>query len=223
VLGLLAVGYVVVRDADRSDAKFTIVSGPPAPVIPTVMPAKPTRYTVVPTPVRGAGYLFLQVGTYLQRPKDTIVLSALDGRGARIARCVFPPGAYVDNGKLRCPLPDISRARGLIVTRKGTARIALYANRKQAGYLVKDEAGSFGGRVSTVLSRVAVPLPNGLGSGVLIVGLLGSVALTALALLLAVREPQPTPASGQTSTGDSDPSSTDAGSSAVDPGAGPGE
>jgi hypothetical protein len=185
------------------------------------MPAKPTRYTVVPTPVRGAGYLFLQVGTYLQRPKDTIVLSALDGRGARIARCVFPPGSYVDNGKLRCPLPDISRARGLIVTRKGTARIALYGNRKKAGYLVKDEAGSFGGRVSTVLSRVAVPLPNGLGSSVLIVGLFGSVVLTALALLLAVREPQPTPGSGrQTSTGDSDSSSTDAGSSAGDPGGG---
>jgi hypothetical protein len=183
-VGLLVTGFVVVRDADRSDAEFTVVSGPPDPVSPTDMLAKQTRYDVVATPVRGRGYLYVQVGTYLRQPRDTIVLAVLDRRGARIARCTFPPSSYTDNGRLQCPLQDISRARSLRVTRRGTARIALYANRDKAGYLVKPEATSLPGRVSTVLSRVAVPLPNGIGSTVLLAGLFGSAALTALALLL---------------------------------------
>jgi hypothetical protein len=185
VLALLVVGYVVVRDADRPDARFTVVAGPPGVVIPTVMHARPTRYEVVATPVSGAGHLYLQVGTYLQPPEDTIVLGVFDAAGTRIARCVFPPASYTDNGKLACPLTDISRARGLLVTRRGTAKIALYGNGDKAGYLVKDEATSFGGRISTVLSRIAVPLPDGVGSSVLLVALFGSVSLTALALLLA--------------------------------------
>jgi hypothetical protein len=186
VVGLLVTGFVVMRDADRSDARFTVVSGPPDPVIPTVMHAQPTRYDIVATPVRGTGYLYLQVGTYLRPPKDTIVLAVLDRSGTRIARCVFPPNSYTDNARLQCPLQDVSQARGLVVTRRGTARIALYAHLGEAGFLVKNEATSFPGRVSTVLSRVAVPLPNGVGSSVLLVGLFGSVALTVLALLLAV-------------------------------------
>jgi hypothetical protein len=188
-LAVVVVVFVVLRDADRSDARFTVVSGPPNPVIPTVMHKVPTRYAVVPTAIAGPGYLYLQVGTYLKPPTDTIVLDVLDGRGARLARCTFAPSSYVDNGRLKCPLRGIARARTLIVTRRGTAKIALYANSKKAGFLVKNEASSFGGRVSTVLSRIAVPLPNGVGSGVLLLGLFGSAALTALALLLAVPLP----------------------------------
>jgi hypothetical protein len=37
-----------------------------------------------------------------------------------------------------------------------------------------------------VLSRIAVPLPDGVGSSILVIALFGSVALTALALLLGV-------------------------------------
>jgi len=48
----------------------------------------------------------------------------------------------VDNGLLECDLPDISQAHGLIVTRVGTAKIALYGHDKKAGSLVKDEATS---------------------------------------------------------------------------------
>jgi hypothetical protein len=210
VVALLVVGYVVVRDAERSDATFTVVSGPTGAVIPTVMHARPTRYEVVATPVSGAGHLYLQVGTYLQKPTDTIALTVLDGSGARIARCVFPPRSYDDNAKLACPLRDISRARRLIVTRLGTAKIALYADREKAGFLVRNEATSLGGRISTVLSRIAVPLANGVGSGVLLISLFGSVALTVLALLLVV--PMPWERAGgrdavHTSTGDSDRSS----------------
>jgi hypothetical protein len=206
VLAVLAVGFVVLRDADRSDAKFTIVSGPPNPVTPTVMHRVPTRYTVVATPIKGAGYLYLEVGTYLQPPKDTIVLDILDARGARVARCAFPPTAYVDNGRLTCPLRDIARARAVEVTRRGTAKIALYANRGKAGFLVKKEATSLAGRVSTVLSRVGVPLPDGVGSAVLLTSLFGSVALTALALLFAV------PLPGERRDPDGQESSADSGS-----------
>jgi hypothetical protein len=186
VVGLLAVGYVALRDADRSDAKFTVVSGPPAPVIPIVIPKGTERYDVVATAVRGAGHLSLEVATYLQPPRDTVVLSLLDARGTRIARCVFPPRSYHDNGDLSCGLPDISRARSLIVTRRGPAKVAIYGHDKQAGTLVVAESTSLAGRVSTVLSRIAVPLPDGVGSSILLIGLFGSVALTAFALLLAV-------------------------------------
>jgi uncharacterized membrane protein YgcG len=194
VFALLVVGFVVVRVVDRTDTTTTVVAGPPDPVLPTVMHAKPTRYTVVATPVTGAGRLYLQVGTYLEQPKDTIVLDVRDAGGARMARCVFPPASYTDNGQLRCPLADISRARSLIVTRRGTAKIALYGHEEQAGYLVKNEAGSYLGRVSTALSRIAVPLPNGMGSAILLSGLFGSVALVALVLLTVVRRPRRRPA-----------------------------
>jgi hypothetical protein len=204
LLGIVVAGFVVARDAARSDAKFTVVSGPPHPVLPTVMHSRPTRYRVVATPIAGAGSLYVQVGTYLELPKDTIILSVLDGRGRRIARCVFPPTSYTDNGKLSCPLPDITRAHGLIVARRGTAKIALYSNGDQAGFVVKNEAASFSGRVWTVLSRIAVPLPNGVGSTVVIVGLAGSVALTALALLLVLPLPSRRPAREEVADDDAD-------------------
>jgi hypothetical protein len=107
----------------------------------------------------------------------------LDARGGRIARCVFPPGSYRDNEQLPCRLSDISRAHGLVVTRRGPAKLALYGHDKKAGSLVVDESASLGGRVSTVLSRIAVSLPNGVGSSILLLALFGSVALTAFAVL----------------------------------------
>jgi hypothetical protein len=187
VFALVIVGFVVLRDAANSDSKATIVSGPPDPVVPVVMNRLPSRYRIVPTAITGAGHLYLQVGTYLGVPTDTIELEVLDGSGMHIARCVFPPSSYHDNGRLVCPLPDISRARALLVRRRGNAKIALYTHDKTTGFLVKNEARSLVGRVSTVLSRIAVPLPNGVGSSALLVGLFGSVALTVFAFLLAVR------------------------------------
>jgi hypothetical protein len=186
VIALLAVGYVVLRDADRSDAKFTVVSAPPEPVLPIVLPQGSRRYQVVATPVRGPGHLYLEVATYLQPASDTIVLSVLDASGTRIARCVFRPGSYRDNEQLPCRLADISRARSLVVTRRGPAKLALYGHDKKAGSLVVDESTSLGGRVSTVLSRIAVSLPNGVGSGILLLALFGSVGLTAFAVLAAL-------------------------------------
>jgi hypothetical protein len=37
-----------------------------------------------------------------------------------------------------------------------------------------------------VLSRIAVPLPNGMGSGILLTALFGSVALTTFAIVSAI-------------------------------------
>jgi hypothetical protein len=205
VLALLAVGFVVLRDANRSDAKFTVVSGPGNPLLPIVLHKDTTRFEVHATAVTGPGSLFLQAATYLQRPKDTIVMTVLDQRGAHVARCVFPPSSYTDNGRLVCPLRDISQAHGVLVIRRGSAKIAIYGHKHRVGFLVRDESTSLAGRVSTVLSRIAVPLPNGLGSGVLLISLFGSVALTAYALLCAVprgRQPRP-------STGEPDSTSTE--------------
>ena len=57
---------------------------------------------------------------------------------------------------------------------------------RTAGYLAADEQTSFLGRVSTVLSRIATPLPNGVGSSVAVIGLFGSIALTVLVLVLGL-------------------------------------
>jgi hypothetical protein len=205
LVALLVVGVVVLRDANRADSKFTVVSGPPNPVIPIVLHKGANRFEVRATRVAGPGYVQLQVATYLKAPENTMVLAVLGRGGGRVARCVFPPSSYTDNGRLKCRLSDTSRVRGLIVTRRGTAKIAVYGHEHRAGFVVRYEATSLSGRVSTVLSRIAVPLPNGVGSTVLIASLLGSVALTACALLLAVatRRPPGPP------TGAPDPTSTD--------------
>lgn len=184
-LALLTVAFVVLKDASRSDARFTVVSGPGNPVLPIVLHRDLTRFDVHATRVRGPGNLFLEVATYLQPPHDTLALTVLGDRGVRVARCVFPPGSYTDNGRLTCPLRDISSARAVLVTRQGRAKVAVYGHKRKAGFLVRNEAASLAGRISTVLSRIAVPLPNGLGSGLLLLSLFGSVTLTGFALLLA--------------------------------------
>ena len=70
------------------------------------------------------------------RPPETRSRSrVLDGRGRRLAHCVYPPKTYTDNTHLTCPLPDISRARTLVVSRSGTAKTALIAHDGSSGYL----------------------------------------------------------------------------------------
>ena len=189
-VALVVVVYVVWRDADRSDSEFTIVSGPPDPVVPFVVPKAPFVFKVRATSVGGPGRVLVQVGTYLERPRDTITFVVRGAGKARLARCVFPPAAYRDNASLGCQVPDLAAVRSLLVTRAGNAKVALSAHEGTAGYLAREEQRSWLGRASTVLSRIATALPNGIGSTVAVVGLFGSVALTAFALLLAWwREP----------------------------------
>lgn len=197
VLALLITGYVIVRDADRSDARFTIVSGPPDPTAPVVLPRAGMRYRVQATTVGGPGHLRVQVGTYLQPARDTLTFTVLDARRRRVARCVFPPSGYVDNQQLSCAVSDLRAVRSVRITRTGNAKIAVTAHDDIVGYFARDEQGSLLGRVSTVLSRIATPLPNPIGSVLTIAGLFGSVALTVVALLVAWRrdddDPEPRP------------------------------
>jgi hypothetical protein len=185
IVALLAVAYVVVRDADRSDARFTIVSGPPDPVAAFELPLAPVHFAVRPTSVKGRGRVLNQVGTFLQPAKNTVIVTVLGPASERIARCASPPSSYHDNTQLACPVPDISRVRAERVERRGTARIAIISHEHTAGYLAADEQTSFFGRVSTVLSRIATPLPNGVGSSVALIALFGSIVLTVLVLLAA--------------------------------------
>jgi hypothetical protein len=184
IVGLVVVAYVVVRDADRRDARFTIVSGPPDPVVALELPRKaPVRFDVRPTSVKGPGRVLTQVGTFLQPAKDTVTVTVFGPRGERIARCITPPASYHDNDQLACPVQDVSRVRAFRIALRGGAKLAVIAHDRTAGYLSVDEQTSFLGRASTVLSRIATSLPNGVGSAVALLGLFGSVALTALALL----------------------------------------
>ena len=176
----------MLRDADRSDARFTIVAGPREPTAPFKLTRPVARFSIEPTRIKGRGLLSDQIGTYLKPPKDRITFTILDGRGSHLARCVYPPESYLDNTHLACPLPDISRARTLVVRRSGSAETALIAHDRSSGYLIVNQDPSLGGRIHTVLSRVATTFPNGVGSAVLIAGLFASVALTLLGVLLAV-------------------------------------
>jgi hypothetical protein len=203
VFALIVVVYVVVRDADRGDARFTIVSEPAGAVAPYPLPPMPVRFNVPSTSVKGPGHLFMQVGTYLESPSDTIILTLFGSRNRRLARCVFPPAKYHDNSQLACPVTDISRVRTVRVGREGTAKVAVLHHEQTAGYLGADEQVSLLGRVSTVLSRIAIPLPNGVGSAVVLFGLFGSTALTAFALLYAVGREEEGP-SASTSADDLD-------------------
>ncbi len=184
-VGLIVVAYVVWRDADRRDSEFTIVSGPPDPVVPFVIPKTPIVFRLRPTSVGGPGRVLVQVGTYLERPRDTITFVVRGTGERRITRCVFPPTGYRDNDRLTCPVPDLADVRSLLVTRTGNAKVALSAHDGTAGYLARDEQRSWLGRASTVLSRIATALPNGIGSTIFVLGLFGSVALTVFALLYA--------------------------------------
>jgi hypothetical protein len=182
-VGLIALVYVVWRDADRRDSEFTIVSGPPDPVVPFVVPKKPIVFRLRPTSVGGPGRVLVQVGTYLEKPRDTITFVVRGTGATRITRCVFPPSGYLDNDQLTCPVPDLADVRSLLVTRQGNAKVALSAHEGTVGYLAREEQRSWLGRASTVLSRIATALPNGIGSTIMVLGLFGSVALTAFALL----------------------------------------
>jgi hypothetical protein len=192
VAGALVVAIVVLRDADRREARITFGAGPRDPVEPFTLKRAVTRFRIEPASIQGRGLLSDQIGTYLQPPRDTITFTVLDARGSRVARCVYPPDTYVDNTHLICPLPDIARARTLVVSRSGTAKTALIAHGNSSGYLAVDEDPTLGGRVRTVLSRIATSFPNGVGSTVLIVGVFASVALSVLALMLAVGQPRAT-------------------------------
>jgi hypothetical protein len=187
VLALLLTGFVVLRDAHRASARSTIVSGPSGNVGAIPLPRTPVAFAIAATRAHGRGHVLLQVGTYLQPARDTVTLTVLGSAGARLARCVFPPGSYHDNQQLACAVRDVGAVRGLRVLRQGNRKLAVSASGDTAGYLAVDEQASLWGRTSTVLGRIAVPLPAGAGATVAVAGLFGSLVLAGLGVALALR------------------------------------
>jgi hypothetical protein len=183
------VALVVVRDARRAGVVSTVVAAPAGVEAPVKIGPRPRRFTVSPTTSHGSGVLFLGVGTYLQPATARITFVLLDGAGARIARCVFPPSSYHDNYTLVCPVRDVSQARTLVVTRTGSALLTIAAG-TTAGYLAVDESHALTGRIGTVLSRIGMALPPHVGAAIVLAALLGSFVLFGLGLALVARREQ---------------------------------
>ena len=184
-------GYVVLRDADRSDARFTVVSGPPDPVIPTVMPRGRRATTVVATPVTGRGPS-LPAGRHLP--------AAAEGHdrplGAR--RAWQPASPAASSRRVRTattPSWPVPLARHLTGARARSSRgVAPRRSRStrttgRRASLVRTrphrwpDASRRCCRASRCRCRTVWAAPCCSSS------LFGSVALTALALLLAVPDP----------------------------------
>jgi hypothetical protein len=184
-IGALVTGLILWRDADRPDATFMIAAAPTAPLAVVEITSTPRRSFALPR-LRddGRGRLMLQVGTYSQAPVATIRLEVLDSRGRRQATCRFPPSAYYDNALLRCDLPDVAHARRVVISHAPRSQLAVFATRGVVGYLAYTSSGSAVSRVRSVVDRVGLLMPAGMGPLVLIAGLVLSTAAWVLALLL---------------------------------------
>jgi hypothetical protein len=184
--GLLVTAFVVVRDARRDDATFTVGAAPRTPMTAIEITGSARRSFALPRlPAQSRGFVQIHIATYLQRPSATVTFAILNARRHVEARCVFPPTAYVDNSQLECDVPSLARARTLVVTHKGPAKLAVFGNQGVVGTLVFRNSHSLFGRMRTVTDRVGIALPAGVGPAVLIGGLWLSVAAAVLAVLLA--------------------------------------
>jgi hypothetical protein len=186
-LGLVVTLVVIWRDADRADATYVIGAVPEQPVAPIEITKMPRRSFALPRLTDdGRGRVLLQIATYLQRPTATVRLDILDSNGRSQARCTFPPSSYHDNTLLPCDVPSVVRARRVIVSHTGPAKLAVFANHGVAGYVAYTRSGGLISRIHSVLDRVGISLPAGWGPVMLVGGLWLSVAATALAVLLAL-------------------------------------
>jgi hypothetical protein len=187
LVGLVVTAVVVWRDADRTGATFVIGAAPREPLADIELTGVPRRSFALPRLAQaGRGRVLVQIATYLEQPSATVRLQVLDARGRSLARCAFPPANYRDNGLLPCDVPDVGRARRVVVSHTGLARLGVYAHRGVAGYLAYTSGGDVVSRVRSVLDRVGIALPPGVGPAVLIGGLWLSTAAAALAVLLAL-------------------------------------
>jgi hypothetical protein len=187
LVGLALTVFVIWRDADRSDATFIIGAAPPSQVVPTEITGVPRRSFALPRlRSHDHGRVLLQIATYLQKPTATVQLAVLDARGGIQARCTIPPAGYSDNALVSCDVPDLARARRLIVAHAGPAKLAVYSHGRIAGNLAFVSSGDVFSRVRSVVDRVAVSLPAGVGPAVLTAGLWLSTAAAALGVLIAI-------------------------------------
>ena len=187
IVGLLVTLIVVWRDADRSDATYVIGAAPRNPLGDVEISGVPRRSFALPRlSPGGRGRVLLQIATYFEPPTATLRLQVLDANGRVLSRCTIPPASYRDNGLIPCDVPDVSRARRVVVSHAGRARLGVYAHSGVAGYLAYTSGGDLFSRVRSVLDRVGISLPAHVGAAVLIGGLWLSTAASALAVLLAI-------------------------------------
>jgi hypothetical protein len=187
LLGLAVTLIVIWRDADRADATFVIGSAPKDPLADIEISGVPHRSFALPRLAEGGrGRVLLQIATYFEHPTATLRLQVLDANAHVLSRCTIPPARYRDNGLIPCDVPDVSRARRVVVSHAGPARLGVYAHAGVAGYLAFTSDGDLFSRVRSVLDRVGISLPPGVGPVALIGGLWLSTAASALAVLLAI-------------------------------------
>lgn len=187
LIGLVVTVIVIWRDADRADATYVIGAAPSNPLGDVEISGVPRRSFALPRlSPGGRGRVLLQIATYFEPPTATLRLQVLDANGHVLSRCTIAPGRYRDNGLVPCDVPDVSRAKRVVVLHAGRARLGVYAHAGVAGYLAYTSGGDLVSRVRSVLGRVGISLPAGLGPAVLIGGLWLSTAASALAALLAI-------------------------------------
>ena len=151
-LGLIVTLIVIWRDADRADATYVIGAVPEQPLGPIELTGVPRRSFALPRlTADGPGRVLLQIATYLQQPTATVRLQVLDARGRSLARCAFPPTSYRDNDLLPCDVPDIARARRIVVSHSGPAKLAVIAHGQVAGYLAYTSSGGVLSRMRSVI------------------------------------------------------------------------
>jgi hypothetical protein len=193
-VGLVVTAFVIWRDSRRADVTFTIGAVPPTTVTTAIeLTGVPRRSFVLPRLPRDApGEVMVHIATYLQPATATVRLAVVDAAGRTQARCTFPPSAYHDNALITCDVPSLARARRLVVTHAGPAKLAVFGNeaRKRTpavvGLLAFRNPHDTIGRMRTAIDRVGVSLPAGLGPTVLIGGLWLWLSAAVLALLVAV-------------------------------------
>jgi hypothetical protein len=187
-VGLALTLFVIWRDADRADATYVIGATPATPLTAVDLKGVPRRTFALPRLVHdGRGRLLLQIATYVQKPSATVRLTVLDASGAAQARCTFRPSTYRDNALLPCDVPHVAHARRVVVAHAGTARIGVFAGTDGAiGYLAYTSPGDLVSRMRSVVNRIGVSLPPGVGPFVFIAGLWLSTAAVVLALLIVI-------------------------------------
>jgi hypothetical protein len=186
-VGLLVTVFVIWRDSRRADIAYTIGAAPLAPEGAIEITGMPRHSFALPRlPVGNAGQVQVHIATYLRRATATVRLDILDAQGRSQARCVYPPTAYHDNSRLSCDVPSLARARRLVVSHAGPAKLAVIGHENTVGQLVFLNPTDVFGRMRTAIDRVGISLPPGVGPTVLIAGLWLSTSAAVLALLLAI-------------------------------------
>jgi hypothetical protein len=181
LFGLLVTLLVVWRDADRADATYVIGAAPAQPLATIEITGMPRRSFALPRlSANGRGRLLLHIAT------ATVRLEVLDAGGRSQAQCTFPPASYRDNSLLPCDVPSLDRARRVVVSHAGPAKLAVFASDGVTGYLAFTSSGDVVSRMHSVVDRIGISLPAGMGPAVLIAGLWLSTAAAALAVLIAL-------------------------------------